>query len=49
MHVRDLADFVLLVLKSRKSIGQVYNIANHANPPGFPVIPFGWWADSINT
>ncbi len=32
VHVKDVAEFVLLVLEDRKSIGEAYNIANAHNP-----------------
>jgi 2-alkyl-3-oxoalkanoate reductase len=32
VHVQDVAEFVRLVLEDRKSIGEVYNIANAHNP-----------------
>lgn len=32
IHIRDVADFVSLVLREKKTIGRVYNLANPDNP-----------------
>jgi nucleoside-diphosphate-sugar epimerase len=32
IHVADVADFVLLILKKPKSIGQIYNLTHPSNP-----------------